>query len=151
MITRSSNLATNLLLDYLTPEVVRGVLESEGVTGIQVRRGVEDLAAHEQGINNEVTAEGLVRLFEAFPKGEGLDILLAQEFNAMIPARLPKTVLVAHKTGEISTHVHDAGLVLPPGQRPYALAILTQSAPGDEGRQKAVAEISHAIYQEVCP
>src|SRR3954451_13198410 len=43
MITRSSNLATNLLLDYLTIEQVRATLRDSGVTGVEVRRGVEDI------------------------------------------------------------------------------------------------------------
>jgi beta-lactamase class A len=58
------------------------------------------------------------------------EILLAQEFNAMIPAQLPDKVKVAHKTGEISTHSHDAGLVFPEGRAPYVVAIFTQSEAG---------------------
>ena len=42
-----------------------------------------------------------------------------QEFNAMIPARLPPEAKVAHKTGEISTVCHDAGIVFLPGRQPY--------------------------------
>ena len=40
-----------------------------------------------------------------------LDILHSQEFNSGIPARLPEGTRVAHKTGEISTVAHDAGVV----------------------------------------
>lgn len=160
MITRSSNLATNLLLDFLTIERTRAVLRECGVSGVEVRRGVEDIAAHEAGINNEATAEGLCRLFRCFlPDGglaEGsqalaLEILFGQEFNRMIPARLPKGVRVAHKTGEISTHAHDAGLVFPPDRAPYAVAILTQFAPDTDRPQRAVAEISAAIYEHFVP
>jgi beta-lactamase class A len=156
MITRSSNLATNLLLDFLTLEHVRGVLRECDVAGLEVRRGVEDLAAHDAGINNEATAEGLCRLFRCFlpegglseePRALALEILFAQEFKRMIPARLPKGVRVAHKTGEISTHAHDAGLVFPPGRAPYAVAILTQFQPEADRPQRAVADISAAIYE----
>jgi beta-lactamase class A len=78
-----------------------------------------------------------------------LIILLAQEFNSMIPSRLPNTVQVAHKTGEISTHCHDAGLVMLPDRPPYALAILTQSAAAEEQRSKVVAEISAAVHEHL--
>ena len=77
---------------------------------------------------------------------EGMRILLAQEFNSMIPARLPKGVRVAHKTGEISTHSHDAGVVLPEGAEPYLVAIMTESDPATDGRTRAVAEISRHVY-----
>jgi beta-lactamase class A len=76
-----------------------------------------------------------------------LDILLAQEFNSMIPALLPDSAQVAHKTGEISTCTHDAGLVLLPGRRPYAVAILTEHPPGLDDTQKLVAKVSRMVYE----
>ncbi len=156
MITRSSNLATNLLLDHLTPAVVQETLISAGVDGMKVVRGVEDNVAFEQGLNNLTTARGLVQLFrllreERFfreaSRKQMLDILFAQEFNAMIPALLPSSTQVAHKTGEISTCTHDAGLVLLPGRHPYAVAILTEHPPDADAPQKAVARVSRAIYE----
>jgi beta-lactamase class A len=65
----------------------------------------------------------------------------------MIPALLPSTTEVAHKTGEISTCTHDAGLVLLPGRHPYAVAILTEHTPDSDSPQKAVARVSRAIYE----
>ncbi len=156
MITRSSNLATNLLLDHLTPATVRETLANAGVEGVKVVRGVEDSVAFEHGMNNETTARGLVQLFRLLrdpqflresSRRQMLEILLAQEFNTMIPALLPPTTEVAHKTGEISTSTHDAGLVLLPGRHPYAVAILTEHAPDTEAPQKAVAKVSRAIYE----
>src|SRR5207249_1349545 len=92
MITRSSNLATNLLLDFIGLNAVREVLDEAGLDGIRIQRGVEDERAFQQGINNEVSADGLVRLFRSFCEGEYLtgetqrqilDVLLAQEFGSM--------------------------------------------------------------------
>ena len=39
--------------------------EKRRVTGVELRRGVEDHAAHERGINNEATADGLLSLLSA--------------------------------------------------------------------------------------
>ncbi len=158
MITRSSNLATNILFDYLGLELVRRVLDEAGVEGIKIQRGVEDEAAFEQGLNNEVSADGLLKLFRLFcgahyleekSREAILDILLAQEYNNMIPAGLPPRTKVAHKTGEISTICHDAGIVFLPGRRPYVLAILTEARPSVENRHKAVAAISAIIYRRI--
>jgi beta-lactamase class A len=121
-----------------------------------MRRGVEDTAAFEKGINNEVTAEGLVRCFrllcqEGFVRAETreqmIEVLSAQEFNGMIPASLPKEARVAHKTGEISTVCHDAGIVFLPKRKPYVVAILTEWPAQIERRQWCVAEISRAVYE----
>src|SRR4051812_23743963 len=53
MIVSSSNLATNLLLDYITVEQAQTVLREAGVSGVELRRGVDDTKAHEQNFNNE--------------------------------------------------------------------------------------------------
>lgn len=156
MITRSSNLATNLLLDFLTPDFIHATLATAGVEGVQVVRGVEDSVAFDRGINNTTTARGLVDVFRLLRGGRllsdasrsrMLDILLAQEFNTMIPAQLPHAAQVAHKTGEISTCTHDAGLVLLPGRRPYAVAILTEHPAGLDDTHKLVAKVSRMIYE----
>jgi beta-lactamase class A len=156
MIVRSSNLATNLLFDFLGKDYVRKVVAQTGVEGVEFVRGVEDESAFDQGLNNEVTADGLLKLFRVLIDGEllsarscehALEILHAQEFNDMIPARLPETARVAHKTGEISSVCHDAGAVFLPDRKPYVLAILSAGGTEHRLRRKAIASLSHAVLQ----
>jgi beta-lactamase class A len=155
MIVASSNLAANLLLDFVGVEYARTVLREAQVDGVKLRRGVEDHGAHEQGINNEATADGLLSLLSAIrrdfltpeSKREIIRILLEQRFNSMIPAGLPPHATVAHKTGEISTACHDIGIVYLPEREPYITAILTEFDPDTEGRRETVAAISETIYR----
>jgi beta-lactamase class A len=157
MIVASSNLATNLLLDYVTVEYARNVLRNAQVDGVELRRGVEDHAAHEKGINNQVTANGLLRLLSALrgdflsakSKEQAIRILLEQRFDSMIPAGLPAHAVVAHKTGEISTACHDMGIVYLPEREPYLAVILTEFDSDQDGRRETVAAISEAIYRSV--
>lgn len=158
MIVASSNLATNLLLDFVTVEYARNVLRNAQVDGVELRRGVEDHAAHEKGINNQVTANGLLRLLSALrgdflsakSKEQAIRILLEQRFDSMIPAGLPAHAVVAHKTGEISTACHDMGIVYLPEREPYLAVILTEfDSDRDGGRRATVAAISEAIYRLV--
>ena len=155
MICGSSNLAANLLLDFVGVEYARTVLREAQVHGVELRRGVEDHAAHERAINNEATADGLLSLLSAIrgdfltpeSKREVIRILLEQRFNSMIPAGLPTHAIVAHKTGEISTACHDIGIVYLPEREPYIAAILTEYDSEREGRRETVAAISEAIYR----
>ena len=157
MITTSSNLATNLLLGVIGPDAVNQTLRELDVDeGIELRRGVEDELAFEKDINNRVTAEGLLRILVMLAEGKAfspalsrrmMDILHGQEFNQGIPARLPKGARVAHKTGEISTVAHDAGVVYLPKRKPYVLVILTEWDAAATGRSRTIAAISHAIYE----
>jgi beta-lactamase class A len=157
MICGSSNLATNLLLDFVGVEYARTILQEAQVIGVELRRGVEDHDAHERGINNEATPDGLLSLLSTIrgdfltleSKREVLRILLEQRFNSMIPAGLPPHATVAHKTGEISTACHDIGIVYLPEREPYITAILTEFDSETDGRRETVAAISEAIYRSL--
>jgi len=155
MITSSSNLATNLLLDLVGLDVLQRTLDSFGLEGIDLRRGVEDELAYQHGINNRVTAEGLVgllrlieeeRAFSPALSRQMLDILHRQQFRSGIPAGLPREARVANKTGDISTVAHDAGLVYLPGRKPYAIAVLTEWEPTATGRSTTIAAASYLAY-----
>lgn len=157
MITRSSNLATNLLIDIVGVPSIQQTIDELDISGVRVIRGVEDQAAFDAGLNNEVTANGLVALLRTIEERRSwseesaaamLQILHDQEFKSGIPAGLPGEARVAHKTGNISTVHHDAGLVYFEDRRPYALAVLT-SFPADIGRTGAVAAISRDIFQSL--
>ncbi len=154
MITKSSNLATNLLVDVVGIQTVQAALDELEIDGMRVLRGVEDQAAFGAGLNNEVTANGLLKLLRLIADGrayskessdEMLKIMLEQQYRSGIPAGLPKATRVAHKTGNISTVHHDAGIVFLEGRKPYVLVILTQF-PAEAGRGTAVADVSRDIY-----
>ena len=155
MISASSNLATNLLLDFVGVKYAQKVLHDAQVEAVQLRRGVEDHAAYERGVNNEATANGLLVLLSALRgdflsneyKQQAIRILLEQRFNSMIPAGLPAHATVAHKTGEISTACHDMGIVYLPEREPYIAVILTEFDPDQERRRETVAAISQLIYR----
>lgn len=157
MIVWSSNLATNLVLDHIGTDYARKVVNAAGVRGVHLRRGVADDNAHEHGLNNETTANGLVQLFAVLrsdfltkkSRDHVIHILLGQRFDSMIPAGLPSHATVAHKTGEISTVCHDAGIVYLPERDPYIVAILTASKADSDERRATVAKISQAVYEAI--
>lgn len=158
MIAVSSNLATNLLLDLVGLDTIQRTLDQYDLHGVDLRRGVEDERAFEHGINNLVTADGLVAMLRLIAEGraftpelsqEMLDILHQQQFRAGIPARLPAGARVAHKTGDISTVAHDAGVVYLPGREPYVVAVLTEWEPGAGKRAATISAISYAVYEHL--
>jgi beta-lactamase class A len=159
MIITSSNLATNLLIDLLGVGTLQRTLRELGVQGVELRRGVEDEAAFEAGMNNRVTATGLVDVFRLIEERRTfsdeasrsmLEILHQQEFRSGIPAGLPEEARVAHKTGEISTVAHDAGLIYLPERKPYALAVLTEwESSATSSRKETIARVSRAVYEHL--
>src|ERR1044071_143631 len=156
MIVRSSNLATNLLIERLDPARVTSTIRRLGADSMVVLRGVEDGKAFAKGPNNTATARDLATLLLAIEDRravsaeatrEILGMLLAQEFNDGIPAGLPPGTRVAHKTGEITATWHDAALVYPPDGRPDAFVVLTRGIPERArgvGLHADVARLVHA-------
>ena len=158
MIVRSSNLATNALIERLGADSVTRVAAALGAEGVIVRRGVEDAKAFAAGRNNATTARGLGRLLAAIERGTAASAagtallrttLLAQEFNDEIPAGLPAGTPVAHKTGWITGQTHDAAIVYPPGRAPFVLVVLTRGIPDRATAQRLIADLAGLAWSQV--
>lgn len=156
MIIVSSNLATNIIIELVDAKNVMQTMRSFGAKDMQVLRGVEDDKAYQQGLNNTTMAYDLMVIFEKIAKGEAVsqeaskamvDILLDQQFNEIIPAKLPKEVKVAHKTGSITSVHHDSGIVYLPDGRKYVLVFLSKGFKEEPVANEAMATVSKMIYQ----
>ena len=158
MIIVSSNLATNLIIELVDAKNVSVTMQQMGAKDIHVLRGVEDGKAFRKGLNNTITANGLMILFEKMAKGETvnpaasqamIDILLDQKFNEIIPAGLPAHIKVAHKTGSINGVQHDSGIVFLPNGKKYVLVLLTKKITNEKFAIAAMANVSKLIYEYV--
>ncbi len=154
MITMSSNLATNILIEEADARRVTNFMRSIGADSIQVLRGVEDMKAFDAGLNNRTTAHDLAILFRYLldmgdAANDMISILADQMFKDMIGAGVPDGVRVASKSGSITNTAHDSGIVFLPDGRKYILIILSdQLANNDEGIRFGT-EISRRIYEHM--
>ncbi len=156
MITVSSNLATNLIIEKLGVEDIRATVHSLNADGMHVLRGVEDQKAFEKGLNNTTSARALQILLTSIADNTAagppasrqmLAILECQRFNEAIPAGLPAGTKVAHKTGEITKIHHDAAIVYAP--RPFVLVILVRGLADIKDSSALMADITRLLYQSV--
>lgn len=152
MITRSSNLAANLLIEKLGVEEIRHRVHRLGADGMQLLRGVEDGKAFQAGLVNTTTARALMVLLERIARGnavgrdesrEMVDILKRQTFNTAIPVGLPPGTPVAHKTGNITKIHHDAAIVY--GRRPYVLVVLVSGLEQEKESAALIAGITRVV------
>ena len=158
MIIVSSNLATNMVIELADAKKITQTMRRFGAKDIQVRRGVEDQKAYDAGLNNTTTAFDLLLIFEKIATGKAVNkkadddmikILLDQRFNESIPAKLPSTVKVAHKTGSITGVQHDSGIVFLPDGRKYVLVLLSKQLENPAAAIQAMATVSEMIYNFV--
>ena len=158
MIIVSSNLATNIIIELVDAKKVTQSMRDLGAKDIQVLRGVEDDKAFAEGLINSTTPYDLMLIFEKMANGETvskqasdamIDILLDQRFNTIIPAKLPNSVKVAHKTGSINGVHHDSGIVFLPDGRKYVLVILSKNLKDEDAATAVMANVSEIIYKHV--
>ncbi len=165
MIVRSSNLATNLLIEEVDAAAVRRTLEAMGAADVNVLRGVEDIPAYRRGLNNTTTAAGLATVLAALARCEAgdvapalrplqpadcaamVDVLAAQEFAERIPAGVPEGVRVANKTGWITGIDHDSAIIYPPGRGPYVLVVLTRGVEGAGVSGATIRDVSRLAWE----
>ena len=152
MITISSNLAADNLIEKLGAKNVQATVNRLGASGMQVLRGVEDQKAFDKGRNNTTDAVGLLRLLQALGRGDAVNrqasaemvaILKRQKLNDAIPSGLAPGTMVAHKTGNITGIHHDAGIVY--GTRPYVLVVLVRGINDQKVSAKLIADITRTL------
>ena len=147
MIVKSSNLATNIVISHVGLAAVAGTWALAGARHSVTGRGIEDAAAREAGITNQVTAADLAALLAAIALGADrpgpiaapatcramLDVLFAQEHREDLAAGLPPGTRVAHKNGWVEGVRHGAGVVFPDDAPPYVIAVCTTTDLADGG------------------
>jgi len=155
MEVRSSNLATNIVIELIGARRVMRLMQEIGANDIRVLRGVEDDKAYHAGMNNTTTAYDLMLVFRTLAEKKAItaeasdamiEILAAQEHNDGIPAGLPPGTRVAHKTGSITAIAHDAGIVFRPDGSQYVLVVLTRGFQKGYDADKVIAQISRIFF-----
>jgi len=160
MIVRSSNLATNILMEKIGTKNVNDFIQALGIEGVTVIRGIEDNAAYRLGMNNSASANGLTQTMKLIAEGKVvskqasekmIEIMLRQEFNESIPALLPASVKVAHKTGWTGDVYHDTGIVFPEDRKPYVISIMTLGFAEEKPSEAhdCMGTISKIIYDQI--
>ncbi len=134
MIVVSDNAAANLLMDRVGFEEINALARDLGLEDTHLGRHMLDYEARASGEDNLTSASDMVTLFSAIWKGEflsadsrrfALSVLKGQRLNEKIPAALPPGTLIAHKTGELPSSEHDAGIVVL-SDGAFAIAVLTE-------------------------
>lgn len=158
MITKSSNLSTNLIVDLVDAKNANKTMHEIGAKNIRVLRGVEDGKAYDLGLNNTVTAYDLMVIFEHLAKetlvskkacDEMIEILEAQYFRDIIPAELPPGIRTATKSGSITKICHDSGIVFLPGGKKYVVVLLSRGIEDQKVSTEILATVSRIIYDHV--
>lgn len=150
MIIESDNTATEVLTDIIGLDAVTKKAKDLGMAKTVMGRRIWDFDAINRGKDNLTTARDLSTFFykiNACANNKinisglsssscrmALDILKRQKNRKMIPRYLPEEVKVAHKTGELTGIVGDAGIVYI-GNNPVIICFLSNQTNNLQARE----------------
>ena len=148
MIDRSSNEATDQLLELVGLDAVAAVVGELGLTATRVERLIGDAAALERGLTNETSAAALARTMHHLVAGPGLsgdsrELALAALCAQTIPiiaTVLRDGVRWGSKSGWVDGYRHDVAYVEDPaGAGRRILAVMTAGLAEDEADARITA------------
>ncbi len=148
MMTVSDNTATNILIRELGMTSINARMTGLGLVQSQLNREMMDTLAVKQGRQNYVSTREMNRLLRliyqkkiATPAlcDEMIEILKANEDTTTIPRLLPKTMVVAHKTGTLDYIRGDAGIVYAP--KPFLLSVFVEGTTTPEA-ERIIGELA---------
>ncbi|WP_114853394.1 serine hydrolase [Brachybacterium sp. YJGR34] len=152
MIDRSSNEATNHVIDLIGLDAVAATVADLGLAATRVERRIGDAAALAGGATNETSAEDLARTMHAIvaPGASGRDLALAALRAQQIPViatALRPGVEWGSKSGWVEGYRHDVAVLGDPDSEDLqVLAVMTAGlAQGEADRRIA------GIVRELVP
>jgi D-alanyl-D-alanine carboxypeptidase (penicillin-binding protein 5/6) len=162
MIVYSDNTATNLVIDSIGMPATNKMMESLGCQDTRLnskvfRRdtSVAPERSEKYGLGN-TSARDMIKLLEMLQSGKLVSEAASKQMLAhltacadrtKIPRLLPPTVVVAHKTGTVSSSHCDAGIVMSP-TGPIAMCILTDKIKDRSSDENAADLLCAKIAKE---
>ncbi len=155
MITISDNTATNLLIDRLGgKDKLNLQFRSWGLSNTNLRSPLPDFEG-----TNVTSSQELVKLLAGLKSEKGilspsskqavLEILRQTKRNTMLPAGIDDDqAKIAHKTGEISTMVADAGLIELANGQSYLLVAMIQRPSDNQRAELLIRQLSQAVFKD---
>lgn len=144
MMKRNSQLATNLLIEFLGISQINERIGSLHGSGIELRHGFQDAAAISAGLQNSVSARGMMEMLSALANhtavsAEASDEMMGVLANARTAGKGPFSLDAAGG----ATGVYQEALVVY-GARSFALAVVTRGLEAGPSTV-LIAKISHAL------
>lgn len=154
MISRSDNIAANLLIDAVGMQNINLFIKELGILNTVLQRKLLDFDARKAGKDNLTTATDLTSFLELLylgkvidPEYSGimLDIMKKHSPKPWWSRGLPREVTIAHKNGNLEGIEHDTGIVFT-SQGDYIFTLITWDCEDDSYRKKLFS----SILKHVC-
>lgn len=152
MITVSDNTAANMLIRLVGRQNINQTMQGLGLTQTWLGDSIHsdgDVRKLRTSANDMMRLLGMIaqrRLINAQASDAMLEILARQRHNTMLPAWLPKSVTVAHKTGTLHDTLNDVGIVELDGS-PYVICVFTTHLADLDVGERFIRQVSLLTFR----
>lgn len=142
MITLSDNTAANILIDILGMDRINDAAQTLGMKNAVLQRKMMDFDSLAEGKDNRTTPRDIslflgellhTRVISPEMGQEMRGALKRQAVRNKLPALLPPSTVIAHKTGALDGAEHDAGIVFSASGRCIIVVLTKDLASNDDG------------------
>lgn len=157
MIVLSDNIATNLMIDLAGMDFINSEIKKCGFEKSKLERHMMDGEARERGLDNYTTAEEQIQILKNIENSQDIDENLRKEMLEMLYNQiltdhagqyLPLDYKFAHKTGNLASTLHDAGILTTPKGK-YYVSILTHDLEDIVEGKKVMNLLSEEIFKQI--
>jgi beta-lactamase class A len=127
MITVSDNTAAALLVRNLGPDNINAFMQQNGLLhSVLDWSGNGDNMTTPLDMLREMELIATSKMVDAASSADMLDIMLDQQINDRLPVDLPDEARIAHKTGDLDSLLHDAGIIYGPSG-PFVIVAMSSN------------------------
>jgi beta-lactamase class A len=144
MIRVSDNYSALLLADTIGLPAIDSFLQKNGLTQSDEGGSGSDPTSSPYDIALFLQKLYQGKLANKQYTSEMIELLKEQQINTKLPKYLPEDIAIAHKTGELDTFTHDAGIVYTPNGN-YIIVVMSESD-NPPATEEKIAAISKSVY-----
>lgn len=154
MIITSDNTATNALIDLVGMEAINAAMRSMGLSQTVLMRRMLDYEAIAAGKNNFTSARDMLTVYKAIEDQTILtpalcsyakEVLLGQRCKNLLFRYIPATVEAAHKTGELESVFHDAGIIYQSTSK-YFIGVFVTDVKSEVEAGRCIGSIAKHVF-----
>lgn len=152
MIDVSDNTATNMLIRLVGRSSINATMSSLGLTQTRLGDSIRsdgDIRALRTSADDMLRLLSLIaakRVIDPQASGDMLALLAGQRHNTLLPALLPKGLVVAHKTGTLHDTLNDVGIVELAGA-PYVICAFSTHLDDLDSGQRFIQRASLLTFE----
>jgi beta-lactamase class A len=146
MIQLSDNTAAHLLVRILGPDNINRFMQQNGLESSVLNWSGGDNLTTPNDVLRELEMIATSRMVDADASRDMVNIMLGQQINNRLPQGLPPDARIAHKTGDLGSLLHDAGIVYGPGG-PYVIVVMASELRSYSHDYAVTAEIAARTYE----